>query len=183
MYRNSALIRCAGLLLALLLSSGLSSAATIIATGVDWSRGGTIWIDANGTNEQAIAGVILITLNENGQPYDRNTLCVDLFTDINEDQTYGSTVLSPSDVPGKNLNRVSWLIDNALLPTEPSAPSVPSALPQADWVTNSAQGAGIQLAIWDIVHDGGDGFSSGLVQASTDPNNPTDPTVLGWAQT
>jgi hypothetical protein len=43
---------------------------------------------------------------------------------------------------------------------------------------NSAQGAGIQFAIWDIVHDGGDGFSSGRVQSSA----YTDLGILQWAQ-
>jgi hypothetical protein len=183
---SSVLIRGAGRLLAgLLLFGGLAPAATIIATGVDWNRGANIWINADGTNEQTyFAGVIFITLTTpDGQTYNRDSLCVDLFTDIYLGQTYASTVVSPDDVSGKNLNRVSWLIDNALLPTQPTGPSPTSALPQADWVTNSAQGAGIQLAIWDIVHDGGDGFASGLVQASTDPNNPTDPAVLNWAQT
>ena len=50
-------------------------------------------------------------------------------------------------------------------------------------MTTAAQGAGIQLAIWDIVHDGGDGFSAGRVQAVTNPSNPTDSNVLSWANT
>jgi len=53
-----------------------------------------------------------------------------------------------------------------------------SSLAQSDWVSSSAQGEGIQLAIWDIVHDGGDGFSAGRVQAA----GATDPAVLAWAQ-
>ena len=54
-------------------------------------------------------------------------------------------------------------------------------------MTSAQQGAGIQLAIWDIVEDGGDGFSAGSVQAVTDTGNPedpnvTDPNVLRWAR-
>ena len=56
-------------------------------------------------------------------------------------------------------------------------------LPSSDWVTNSAQGAGIQLAIWDIVENNGDGLYAGTVRASTDPNNPTPQDVLDWANT
>src|SRR5204862_499848 len=76
--------------------------------------------------------------------------------------------------------RVAWLVDNSLQPTE--VPASPSELPSADWVTSSAKGAGLQLAIWDIVHDNGDGFAAGRVQAAGDPGNPTDPAVLSWAQ-
>lgn len=185
MKRNFAFVDFAGRLLAgLLLLCGLASATTIVPTGVDWNRGGSIWIDESGQNTQAyFAGVIFITLTQDGAQYNRETLCVDLFTDIVSGQTYGTTLLTPDEVAGKNLPRVSWLIDNALLPTEgPSDPSSPSDLPQADWVLSSPQGAGLQLAIWDIVHDAGDGFSAGKVQAVTDPNHLTDPAVLGWAQ-
>jgi hypothetical protein len=91
--------------------------------------------------------------------------------------------LDPYEVSGRNLTRVSWLVDNALLPTQSSHLS---ALPSSDWVTNSAQGAGIQLAIWDIVENNGDGLYAGTVQASTpsnstDPNNQTPADVLNWA--
>jgi hypothetical protein len=72
-------------------------------------------------------------------------------------------------------------LDNALMPGQ-NGGSTPSVLPSADWVTTAAQGAGLQLAIWDLVENGGNGFSKGQgsVQAATGAN-PTDPTVLGWA--
>jgi hypothetical protein len=105
---------------------------------------------------------------------------VDLFTEINIDSTYGTTILSPADVPGKtNLNRVAWLVDNAMLPVNNT--NYVSQLPSSDWVTNAAQGAGIQLAIWDITVDNGDGLSTGSVQASSDPANPTPAAVIYWA--
>jgi len=167
-------------LLLLLATCGLCSGATIVVTGVDWGRGESIWINGNGSDFQAyFAGVIEISVTDLDGTFARDSLCVDLFTDIYIDQPYYTVVLSPSDVPGKDLGRVSWLVDNALLPTQSS---FTSALPQSDLVTSVAQGAGIQLAIWDIVHDGGDGFSSGSVQAATG-SNPTDPAVLAWAET
>jgi hypothetical protein len=122
------------------------------------------------------AGVIFITVTSGGKTYQRDSLCVDLFTDININQQYLTTVLRPDEVPNKPLLRVSWLVDNALLPTQQS---VHSDLPDVDWVTTSAQGAGIQLAIWDIIHDGGDGFSAGSVQSTR--RTPAD--VLAWAVT
>jgi hypothetical protein len=99
---------------------------------------------------------------------------VDLFNDIYIGLPYNTVVMEPDEVPGHNLNWASWLIDNAVLPAQSN---FASALPQQDWVTTPAQGAGIQLAIWDIVHDDGDGFFAGRVQASSQ----TDPTVLYWA--
>ena len=186
MTRNTNIIQLAGRLVAgLTLFCGLSSAASIVVTGVDYNRGGGVQMNADGQDIQAyFAGVIFISLTSpDGTVYNRDSVCVDLFTDIYIGSTYGSTVLTPSDVPGKNLTRVSWLLENALLPTQQAVdPNNPPAIPQADWATNAAQGTGLQLAIWDIVHDGGDGFSSGRVQAASNPANPTDPTVLGWAQ-
>jgi len=169
----------ARLLLALLAACGLSSASSVIVpTGVDWNRGESIWLKEDGTDTQAyFAGVIYISLTDSGHQYDRDTLCVDLFTDIYLGISYNTTVVQPQQVPGKNLTRVSWLVDNALLPTQNQ--SYTSLLPQADFVATAAQGAGIQLAVWDIVHDGGDGFSTGRVQASAN----TDPQVVFWAQT
>jgi hypothetical protein len=165
----------------LLCGSALAN-TIIMPTGVDWSRGEGFWIQEDGVDTNAyFGGVILISVSDGGQQWSRDTLCVDLFTDIYLGQQYGTTILTPSDVPGKNLQRVSWLVDNALLPTQVSGTN--SALPTTDWVTIAAQGAGIQLAIWDIVHDGGDGFSSGRVQAAVNPADPTDPAVLAWANT
>jgi hypothetical protein len=176
------------LLPALVLGCGVASADAIInVTGVDNNRGGSLAIRADGVDQAAFfAGVILISLTQNGQVFNRDTLCVDLFTDIYLGQSYTSTLLDPSMVPGKNLDRVSWLVDNALLPVQDSTAT--SALDSSDWVTTSVQGMGIQFAIWDIVHDGGDGFSSGRVQAASvsDTNNngvgDTNAAVLTWAQ-
>lgn len=172
---------------ALALWCGAASASTIInATGVDWNRGGGMVIRADNVDINAyFAGVISISLTAGNQTFYRDSLCVDLFTDIFLGQQYSTTVLRPEDVPQKNLTRASWLVDNALLPTPDS--TYGSVLAQSDWVFSIVQGKGIQFAIWDIVHDGGDGFSVGRVQAATaaDANNnglgATDPTVLDWA--
>jgi len=155
----------------------LASANTIIVTGVDNSRGENIWINENksSTDTQAYAGVIDITVTDNsGTQYNRISMCVDLFTQIQENVTYNTTVLNPDQVTGKNLLRVAWLMDNALLDG--------AGLPKADWVTTAAQGAGLQLAIWDIVHDNGDGLTSGNVErAQHGHSTPSD--VQTWVTT
>jgi hypothetical protein len=182
MHRSSyfRLLRPARLAVALLAFAAFASADSFIdAYNIDSSRGGFMWIDENGAPTNVYAGVIDIALTENGQTYYRDTLCVDLFTDIDEGVTYETQVLDPSMVPGRQLGRVAWLIDNALMPTQNQNYS--SVLPSSDWVTSPAQGEGIQLAIWDITNDGGNGLSTGGVQASSDPNNPTPSNVLNWA--
>jgi len=171
---------------ALLLVGGkaLADTYTIDAYNVDWSRGEDIYINEYGNPTHTyFTGVIFISLidTDSNQQWNRDTLCVDLFTDIYIGTTCGTTVLDPYEVSSNNLTRVSWLVDNALLPTQNN--SYLSVLPSSDWVTNSAEGAGIQLAIWDIVHDNGDGFSAGRVQASGNSANPTPADVLAWANT
>jgi hypothetical protein len=183
--------RASRLLLALFAFSGLALADALITiepTGADpnLSMSG-IALDENGNVQSVIAGVIDITLTQDGNVYDRDTLCVDLFTDIYLGQTYGSVILTPSSVQptwdtGQNLEEVSWLLDNVLPPPN-SAPysGVLTPADQADLVTTPAQGAGLQFAIWDLTVDNGDGFDAGQVQASTAIGTPAD--VLAWANT
>jgi hypothetical protein len=168
------------------LASGIAAADTIVATGVDNALAETIYIDENGTDNSETAGVIDIQLTGSSGTVDRYTMCVDLFTNINEGTTYNTTIYFPSQItsPASEaaiLERIAWLEDNALLPT--LYPGDPSTLPSTDWASTPAMGAGLQLAIWDIEVDGGDGFSAGQVQAWTGKTNPTNATVLQWATT
>ena len=71
-----------------------------------------------------------------------------------------NTALDFADTP--NLKRVAWLLNNY-------------------YPTNAVTGAGLQLAIWDIMSDNGDGFTSGLVRKSTSNGSPTNATVLADA--
>jgi hypothetical protein len=166
---------------------GIAAADTIVATGVNTSAGEYhVWLNENGTDQDTyFAGVINITLTDSdGSQFNRDTMCVQLFTDIYLGQVYGTTVEIPVGMGGGSLDQASWLLDNALMPGQ-NGGATPSSLPSADWVTTAAQGAGLQLAIWDLVNDGGNGFSAGSIQAATVANGPaadvTDPTVLSWA--
>jgi hypothetical protein len=170
-----------------ILASGIAAADTIVATGVDPSFGEyNLWIDQQGTDVNTyFAGVIDIQLvNSGGNTFNRYTMCVDLFTDIYLGNSYNTVVELPSQVsPPQSpafLERVAWLEDNALLPV--MTPGDPSLLPSIDWASTPTQAAGLQLAIWDITVDGGDGFLSGEVQAATGANL-TDPATLAWAET
>lgn len=129
-------------------------ADTLIVVGADTSYGENIWIDENGTNKQVWSGGIDIKVNG----FSRLAYCIELFVNINIG-TY-NTVLDFADTTS-NMKRVAWLLNN-------------------DYPTTAAQGAGFQLAVWDIMTDSGDGFTSGLVRQST--STATDPTVLADAK-
>ncbi len=75
-------------------------------------------------------------------------LCVDLFTSMNVNHTYGTTI--GTEVTIDNGGRVAWLMENEM----PSLSGV-------------SQLAGLQLAVWDIVHDNGNGLSTGRIRQST----------------
>ncbi|MGA1994229.1 MAG: PEP-CTERM sorting domain-containing protein [Bryobacteraceae bacterium] len=175
--------RTSRLLFALFVFTGCALSGTLIEpTGVDWNLGESLWLNISGTPQDLyFAGPIFITLTQDGQQFDRDTMCADLFTDIYIGVTYDTAVVDPADAPGTDLGQASWLIDNALLPAQ--GPAYTSALPDSDWVESPAQGAGLQLAIWDLTADGGDGFFSGSVQASTISGEVTDPAALAWAET
>jgi hypothetical protein len=134
-------------------------ANTILVTGVDSSLGlqQSIYLNENGAPTQIYwAGAIDISVDG----YTRLVYCVDLFTDIYLATTYNTT-MDFADTP--NLQRVGWLLQN----------QVP---------VNQVQGAALQLAIWDIMEDNGNGFGAGSVAQSTDLANPTNPAVLLLAQ-
>jgi hypothetical protein len=87
--------------------------------------------------------------------YDRIALCADLFTGIMQGTQYQTNLATPHAIT--NGGRVSWLIENW----------IPSAMDQ----NSEILGAALQLAVWDIVHDNGDGFSAGLIQRAATTND------------
>ena len=67
-----------------------------------------------------------------------------------------------------NGGRIDWMLRNTL----------PAINAQFDASLKQKQGAALQLAIWDVVHDGGDGFAAGRIRQSADVLNPTDSIVI-----
>ena len=156
------LCRFAWAALLLLLGSGNAVASsTIYVADIDQNRGGSFWLREDGVDTQAyFAGVIYVALSANGKQFQRDSLCVDLFTDIDLHGTYDSTVLRPDQVTGHgDLQRVSWLIDNALLPTQNN--TYPSQIDPADWVNTQVEGEAIQYAIWVPLRPGTGGARDG----------------------
>jgi hypothetical protein len=161
------------ILLALL--SALPALADVLAvTGVEGGLGESIWIDESGAPKQLDwAGGVDITVDN----YPRVVFCVDLLTNISfgnytttldySDTPYVGDNPDPSDVD--SLLRVAWLLEN-------------------EWPGDAMHGAALQLAIWDIVTDGGNGFDfdphgSNIVRQSTSDNlsERTDSAVLAQA--
>ncbi len=185
--------RIGRLLLVLAAFSGFALADTLASlqvTAVDNTQGGGIWMNEDGVSTDVyFAGVIDLALTYGGHTYDRESLCVDLFTNINVGGTYYTDVTIPAAVPHtdpeKDLGAVSWLIDETMLPVLYPG-QYTSSLPSQYWLSSSTtsvgtgvqRGEALQLAVWDMTVDGGDGMASGRVQKSTTANQLTDPVVL-----
>lgn len=95
------------------------------------------------TAENEFATQILI--NFGGQQY--TTYCVDLFTSIGYGD-YNADLLYPQSYPQGE--RAAWILNT-----------------YGPLVNNNEAGAALQLALWDVVHDNGDGLSAGSIQLSS----------------
>ncbi|MGB9454455.1 MAG: hypothetical protein WCB12_00290 [Bryobacteraceae bacterium] len=162
---------------AAILACGIATADTIVAN-IDTSLGeeNALWLNIPAYNggpgadtELYFAGVLEIQLTNSNGTVDRDTMCVDLFTDIYVGQAYGTSVDLPSQVlPPQSpaaLEQIAWLLDN-VTPTTPE------------------EGAALQVAIWKIEVDGGGSFTTGQVQqpASSNDMTPITQAVLSDAQ-
>lgn len=134
---------------AALMMGALASApaASIEYLGNDPSRGMDITIQADGQTVTWFSGFTNLILDG---MQEQSAFCVDAFTEI-WNGTHQVVLEDPSTLT--NGARVAWLMQNL-----------------ATTVTTVAQAAGMQLAIWDIVHDNGDGLDAGRIQglAATD---------------
>jgi hypothetical protein len=97
---------------------------------------------------------------EGSQTFD--VLCVDLYTNIDTGQVYQVNVLTPDSLAAQaystNIGRAAWLYTTYM-------PEVNAAADKA------VAGAALQMAIWDVIHDGGDGLLAGTIML--------DPAQLG----
>jgi len=140
-------------------------ADTLVVTGVNNNFGENTYLTETGVDTATYAGEGDIELDGTTA---RTAFCVAIFVDILIGQTYNTSLEDIAAV--NNGGRVGWLLDDEL----PQLPISGSGV----LGTAAQQGAGLQMAIWDIVNDNGDGFSSGNIQAASN----TDPTALADAQ-
>jgi hypothetical protein len=129
------------LILLALLAAGSACATTIKLNQLDGNLGESITFSDYGTVTTNWAGGIDATI----AGYARVLYCVQLAVNIYVPGTYDSA-LDYADTA--SLQRVGWLMQY-------HAPTTPAA------------GAGFQLALWDILQDGADGFDSGNVMTVT----------------
>jgi hypothetical protein len=138
----------------LCLSTALPAFGTTLTTslaksGSTYLEGALVWINADGVDAQDYLGIIQVSID--GSPT-RDAFCIDLFSNIGL-ATYNTTMVMPNTTFQR---RVAWLLQNTL-------PSL----------TGVNQWAGLQLAIWDIIHDGGDGLSAGRIRTATSHTTTT----------
>ena len=121
----------------LMYASGIH-AATITSVSADATRGGNIALSWQGKTTIDYAGFIDVVMDG---IYNRYTFCADITTPISN-TTYTTIFQSPSTIA--NGLRAAWLVEN-----------------YAQTTTTVVGGQALQFAIWDIIHDGGDGLSKG----------------------
>ena len=131
------------------LSSTPLFATNILHTGLDRTRGMSIEIKAGNNVRNANAGVGVLTVDS---VTSLDLFCVNLFQGITLYQNYAAVSVSPAvyDADG---GAAAWLMQTFL-------PSVDTAI----------EGAALQLAIWDVIHDSGDGFASGRIRSTANTN-------------
>jgi hypothetical protein len=133
----------AGLLLFSLSLPQISQASTITVYGTGFGRTNVSML-LNGSSTPVSEYAIEILIRKEGVNW--IAYCVDLFTSIGFG-TYNTTMGSPGGYP--NGLRAAWIYEN-----------------YAHLVTTNQQAAALQVALWDVVHDGGDGLSVGNIRLS-----------------
>jgi hypothetical protein len=131
-----------------------ASAHSIEVTSLNTNLGENTYLLENGTDTATYAGEGNIVLDGTTN---RTAFCVAIFVDINLTTVYNTVLTDISSVA--NGGRVGWLLDNLLPAIITNSPT---------YGTTAQQGAGLQMAIWDIVNDNGDGFNAGGVRSASD---------------
>jgi hypothetical protein len=140
------------ILAALLLAAIAAAPASAVVLGLDWGTGQSpVSISYNGTTHNVYAGSLKGYLGGHlGNPlpphdgtYFGDTFCVDLSHTITIPTEYEVDLLPTSQLV--HGGRLAWLYKNYIGSAK----------------TDGETAAALQLALWDVVVDGGDGFNTG----------------------
>ena len=146
--------------------NSLAFASLISVLGVDTNRGATFWLNADGVDQQDYAGVIRVNIN-GGAAID--AYCIDLFVGVSVNDTYNVNLNAAQDA---NRRRIAWLVQT-------QAPII-NAL--ANGTEKQQRSAALQLTIWDIIHDSGDGFAAGRVRWDTTGSTNTPTNIRNYSE-
>lgn len=123
-----------------------AQADTLTFKGLDANKSQNVTIKYDGASLTVGAGLARLSLN--GGP-DHFGLCVDLDHWNTNGLSYDVNV-KPIAQQGPNATRAAYLLNTF-----------------SSTVTSKAQGAALQLAVWDVIYDNGDGFSKGRFRTSS----------------
>jgi hypothetical protein len=138
-------LRVLALAIAALCTSGVSThAGFILNAGIKPGFGYNAVINLDSVNRSVYAGTIAMSLN--GGP-SQDAYCIDLYNFLTTPfQVTLESIADYTATPyGGNGPGIGWMFNTF-----------------ADSVDNAIKGSALQLAIWDIVYDDGDGLGSGL---------------------
>jgi hypothetical protein len=138
---------------------GTASAATATVTVLSTSLGQNIYFLKDGAVSQSFAGGIVI--NVNGAQ--TSTLCADAFTNIALNDNFQVNLLQAQALDAND--PVRGLRAAHLFMTQYGR--ITSVVNSNNSLTLNQAMAALQLAIWDIVHDGGNGLSAGRIRSSS----------------
>ncbi|MFN8220203.1 MAG: PEP-CTERM sorting domain-containing protein [Fimbriimonadales bacterium] len=129
----------------LTVAAAASQAITLTFHNSVGGKSQAVNVSTGGNGHQFMAGAMDITLG--GGPH-VEAYCVDLLHSVSNGNSYNVNV-KPMSMQGPYGDRAAWLFQT-----------------YAPAVDTSEKGAALQLAIWDVVSDGGDGFGAGWFQTS-----------------
>jgi hypothetical protein len=131
-------------------AAAFAQADTLTFKGLDANKSQDVTIKYDGANLTVSAGLARLSLN--GAP-DHFGLCVDLDHWNTNGLSYEVNV-KPIGQQGPNATRAAYLLNTF-----------------SSTVTSKAQGAALQLAVWDVIYDNGDGFAEGRFRTQSVPSD------------
>ncbi len=134
---------------------GSAQAATLAVNDVKPGFYQSVQISINGQSESVLAGTLDFTLTggPSGYPTTFEGYCIDPWHDTPVPTSYGVNVLSTSLLT--NGPQVAWLYDHY------------GTSAFGTKVANATQAAALQIALWDVIADSGDGLSNGNLRYTT----------------
>ena len=135
------------ILLALLtLAAAASSfASKLIHTGFDMSRVTGIAFDLDGEEYVSAVGIGLLSVDD-AEPIE--SVCANLFEGFSFFEEYRADSIAASDYH-LNAGAAGWILQTYL-----------------SGASSANEAAALQIAVWDAIHDGGDGFGAGRIRSN-----------------